>query len=69
VAQQDGPSVRHTSFRAAGLRVEPAREDGSLIELSGPGRRVHVGRWVRPELRGALARELRRAVRDAAARP
>ena len=67
VEQQDGPTVRHTSFRAAGVRVEPARDDGSLIELSGPGRRVHVGRWVRPELRGALARELRRALRGPAA--
>lgn len=68
VEQQDGATVRHTSFRAAGVRVEPARADGSLIELSGPGRRVQVGRWVRPELRGALARELRRALREPAAR-
>lgn len=45
------------------VRVEPAHRDGSLIELSGEGRRIAVGRFVRPELRPALADELRTALR------
>jgi uncharacterized membrane protein len=45
------------------VRVEPAYRDGSLIELSGEGRRIAVGRFVRPELRPALADELRTALR------
>ncbi len=47
----------------ASVRVEPAHRDGSLIELSGEGRRIAVGRFVRPELRRALADELRAALR------
>ena len=37
----------------------------SLIEVSGQGRSVRVGRYVRPELRAALAREIRMALRGA----
>ena len=63
VEQRCGPSVAHTSFRAEWVRVEPAADDGSLVELSGEGRSVRVGRHVRPELRVELAQELRRALR------
>lgn len=56
--------TQRTEFDAAWLRVEPERSGGSLIELSGDGRRVAVGRYVRPELREALARELRGAVQS-----
>ncbi len=52
-------------FRRDWVRVEPASGDRSLIELSGQGRRVSVGRFVRPELRPVLAREIRRALREA----
>lgn len=57
---------RHTEraeFVPAWVRVEPVRGDGSLIELSGEGRRITVGRFVRPEQRRALADELRAALR------
>jgi uncharacterized membrane protein len=47
------------------VRVEPAVDDRSLIEVSGQGQRVIVGRYVRPELRPVLAREIRRALREA----
>jgi uncharacterized membrane protein len=63
VEQRVGPGVEHTRFRAEWVRVEPAAEDGSLVELSGEGRSVRVGRHVRPELRVELAQELRRALR------
>jgi uncharacterized membrane protein len=63
VEQRVGPAVDRLSFRAEWVRVEPVADDGSLVELSGEGRSVRVGRHVRPELRVALAQELRRALR------
>ena len=50
-------------FKREWVRVESQAGDGSLIELSGQGRRVNIGRYVRPELRPALAEEIRRALR------
>ena len=59
-----GRRTEQVDFAApAWVRVEPAHRDGSLIELSGEGRRIAVGRFVRPELRRALADELRAALR------
>lgn len=63
VEHRCGPRVVRAEFRAAWVRVEPARGQGSLIELSGEGRQMRVGRYLRPELRLPLADELRRAVR------
>jgi uncharacterized membrane protein len=60
---------RHTDqveFVPAWVRVEPAHGERSLIELSGQGKRIAVGRFVRPELRRALADELRAALRRCA---
>ena len=55
--------TRRAEFNSQWVRVEPARGDGSLISVSGQGRSVSVGRHVRPELRPALARDIRRALR------
>ncbi len=55
--------VSREQFNRDMVRVEPHIDDRSLIELSGQGRRVQVGRHVRPELRSLLARELRMALR------
>ncbi len=52
-------------FNRDWVRVEPRASDRSLIEVSGQGRRVQVGRYVRPELRAVLAHEIRRALRRA----
>ena len=54
-----------SEFNRDWVRVEPQADDGSLIELSGQGRKVQVGRFVRPELRAVLAREIRTALRAA----
>ena len=54
-----------SEFRRDWVRVEPSAGDGSLIELSGQGLKVQVGRYVRPELRAMLAREIRMALRGA----
>jgi uncharacterized membrane protein len=58
-----GRHVERVEFAPAWVRVEPEHGDRSLIELSGEGRRIAVGRFVRPELRRQLAEELRWALR------
>jgi len=62
VERVNGARTERTEFDTEWLRVEPKSDERSLIELSGQGRRVAVGRFVRPELRCPLASELRRAV-------
>ena len=52
-------------FERQWVRVEPKAGEHSLIELSGRGRKMEVGRFVRPELRQVLAGEIRRALRTA----
>lgn len=64
-----GSRVHRADFSADWLRVEPAAGQGSLVELSGQGRRLRVGRFLRPELRSAFANELRAAVRRAGLPP
>jgi len=56
--------LERAEFARQWVRVEPKSGDHSLIELSGQGRSIEVGRFVRPELRHALAREIRMALRS-----
>lgn len=63
VEQTDGAAARKASFRAEWVSVEPARDDGSLVEISGQGQRILIGRFLRPEMRAPFARELRAALR------
>jgi uncharacterized membrane protein len=58
-----GHHTDRVEFAPAWVRVEPEHGDRSLIELSGQGQRIAVGRFVRPELRRQLADELRWALR------
>jgi len=64
VQQCWGSRIERTDFTADWLSVEPAAGQGSLVELSGRGRSIRVGRLLRPELRAAFARELRQALRQ-----
>jgi uncharacterized membrane protein len=57
--------LERTEFDRDWVRIEPRAGDRSLIEVSGRGRSVRVGRFVRPELRPLLAREIRQALRGA----
>jgi uncharacterized membrane protein len=57
--------LERAEFARQWVRVEPKSGDHSLIELSGQGRSIEVGRFVRPELRHVLAREIRKALRSA----
>ena len=63
VEMETAGRVERTEFNQEWVRVEPKNGDGSLIEVSGQGRSVWVGRHLRPELRPALAREIRIALR------
>lgn len=58
--------LERAEFDREWVRVEPSAADRSLIAVSGRGRSVTVGRFVRPELRPALAREIRMALREVA---
>jgi uncharacterized membrane protein len=69
VEQTHGSACRMTRFRAEWVSVEPALGDGSLVELSGQGQRVRIGRFLRPEMRAAFAQELRLALRTARTAP
>ena len=63
VEHTSGGTTHRAEFAPAWVRVEPEHGDGSLVELSGQGQRIAVGRFVRPELRRQLAEELRWALR------
>lgn len=65
VEQLDAGVLSRNEFRAEWLRVEPAAGQGSLVEISGQGRSIKLGRFVRPELRAELASEMRQALRRA----
>ena len=50
VELENGGHYERTEFLPHQVRVEPQDSDRSLIEVSGQGRSVKVGRYVRPEL-------------------
>lgn len=66
VVERDTAGRRERAeFERQWVRVEPKAGEHSLIELSGRGRKMEVGRFVRPELRQVLAGEIRQALRTA----
>jgi uncharacterized membrane protein len=56
-------NVIRTVFQSQWVRVLPPATPSALIEISGQGQSVLLGRHVRPEFRAVLARELASAVR------
>jgi uncharacterized membrane protein len=64
VVEHEAAGVRERAqFHRQWVRIEPLGGEHSLIAVSGQGKTMQVGRYVRPERREALAHELRRAVR------
>lgn len=59
-----GSAVDAARFRAEFVRIEPSAGEGSLVEVSGEGRRAQIGRYLRPEWRPQLAQEIRAALRQ-----
>ncbi|MBI5720076.1 MAG: DUF2244 domain-containing protein [Burkholderiales bacterium] len=63
-----GTRVERAAFSADWLTVEPAAGQNSLVELAGQGHTMRVGRYLRRDLRGDFAHELRRSLRRALGR-
>ncbi len=63
VELESAGKLERTEFRREWVRVEPKLGERSLIEVFGQGKTINVGRFVRPELRPILAREIRMALR------
>ena len=63
VELESGGKVQRAQFQRDWVRVEPRMDDQSLIEVYGQGRSISVGRFIRPELRPLLARDIRQALR------
>lgn len=61
VEQETAGQVLRHEFARSGLQVLPARPQG-LVELSASGRVLSIGRFLRPEQRRQLAKELRWAM-------
>lgn len=64
VEHLNGGRIERAEFVPDWVRVESRDDDRSLIELSGQGQMIAVGRYVRPELRRALAEEFRTTLRQ-----
>ncbi len=64
VEQAFGARLQRANFEARWLTVEPLAGQNSLVVLAGQGRSLRIGRHLRPDLRGDLARELRWALRQ-----
>lgn len=66
VERSHGCVLQRDEWHAGYVRVGCVSEGGApaLIEISGQGRRVLVGRHLRSELREPLAREMRRVLRE-----
>jgi uncharacterized membrane protein len=62
---ENAGKLERAEFQRDWVRVEPQSGERSLIEVYGHGRSMKVGRFIRPELRPALAREIRLALRGA----
>lgn len=60
---EEAGMVTRTVFLQQWVRVQRPAALADLVELSGQGQTVLLGRHVRPELRDALAQELGRALR------
>ncbi len=65
VERLDAGVLARAEFRAEWLMVEPSAGQGSLIQISGQGSSIKVGRFVRPEFRAELAHQMRHALRRA----
>jgi len=63
IEQETAGRLVRCEFARDWVRVEPAAAATSLIEVRGNGQSVQIGRFLRAELRPALAREIRQALR------
>jgi len=63
VELEEAGRLRRVEFAGHGVSVDLASDGKRLVSLRGSGHAMQVGRFVRPDLRPLLARELRLALR------
>ena len=63
VELESAGQTRRCEFARHAVQVEPWRDGDRLVELRGGGQVVQIGRFLRSDLRPALAAEIRRALR------
>lgn len=66
VEQETAGRTVRSEFLLPWVRVRALPEQGRMVEVSGGGRTVLIGRFLRPEQRARLVRELDQALRGAA---
>ena len=66
VEQETAGRTVRSEFALPWVQVRALPEQGRMIEVSGGGRSVMIGRFLRPEQRARLVRELDQALRGAA---
>lgn len=62
VEQESAGKTRRSEFLRHGVRIEPRLDGDRLVEVRGGGQAVCVGRFLRPDLRPILVKEIRRAL-------
>ena len=63
VEQELAGKIRRCEFSSYTVEINPGVNRGDLIEVRGGGEAMQVGRFLRADLRPALASEIRRALR------
>jgi uncharacterized membrane protein len=63
VVQESAGRTRRSEFARYAVHVEPRCDGDRLVELRGGGQVVRIGRFLRSDLRPALAADIRRALR------
>lgn len=64
IEQESAGCVQRCEFARHAVQVESPFGRDQLIEVRGNGQRVQIGRFLRADLRPALAREIRIALQD-----
>lgn len=63
IEQESAGHLQRCEFARHAVQVEPPADRDQLIEVRGSGQRVRVGRFLRPDLRPVLVREIRIALK------
>lgn len=64
IEQERAGRLQRCEFARHAVRVEPLPGRDQLIEVSGGGKNVRIGRFLRSDLRPMLAREIRAALHN-----
>lgn len=65
VEREEAGSLFRVEFAVRAVRVDVPADESRLVSLNAGGRTLNVGRFIRPDLRPVLARELKSALQGA----